>query len=103
MKETSVHPQETQDVIMPEVNDFVAVVYDRKVYTGKVIEVDDTDANISFLANKGEISNTAVFRKPIYVDEIWMVFSNIVCILPTPSETKRKRTLQLLEEEQLTF
>ena len=39
---------------MPDVNDFVAAINDRKVYIGKVIEVDYTDANISFLTYKGE-------------------------------------------------
>ena len=57
LKETSAQPQEVHDVIVPEVNYFVAVVYDQKFYISQVIEVDDTDANISFLAHKREISN----------------------------------------------
>ena len=69
-KETSVQSLEAQDVIVPEVNDLVAAMYDRKVYISKVIDVDGTDANISFLAHKGEISSTSTFREPIYVDEI---------------------------------
>ena len=39
---------------MPDVNNFVAAINDQKVYIGKVIEVDDTDANILFLTRNGE-------------------------------------------------
>ena len=81
-----------EDVVL-EINDYVAAVYDRRAYIGKVTEVDETDAKISFLEHKGDISNTTSFREPSRKDEIWIEHNNILCVLPEPTETKRGRRL----------
>ena len=71
--------------------DYVAAVYDNRVYVGRVIEVDETDENITFFAHKGEISTSTVFREPRRRDEVWVENINILCVVPEPTETKRGR------------
>lgn len=75
--------------MLPEVNEHVAAIYDRAVYIGKVIDVDDTDAHISFYEHNGMITHTTVFRVPKRKDEIWISYRDILCILPEPVVTKR--------------
>ena len=89
--ECTEYQSKIEDVVVPDVNDFVAAVYDRKVYVGRAIEVDDSDANISFYKHSGEITKNSAFREPDIKDEVWVDFANIICILPEPSETKRGR------------
>ena len=90
---TSDQPQKpsNSDGILPQLNDYVAAVYegDKKVYIGKVIDVDQTDVNVSFLEHKGEISRKSIFVEPRRKDKIWNELKNLLCILPAPLETKR--------------
>ena len=46
--EKAVKIPENEAAIVPDTNDHVAAVYDKKVYIDKVLEVDDSDAKISF-------------------------------------------------------
>ena len=39
---------EKEATVVPDINDYVVVGYDRKVYIAKVLEMDDSDAKISF-------------------------------------------------------
>ena len=47
-------PESEMD-IAPDINDHVAKVYDMKVYIGKVLEIDDSDAKILFYEHAGTI------------------------------------------------
>ena len=86
-----VKEENNDEVILPEKGDYVAAVYDNRVYIGRVIEVDETDANITFFEHKGEISTSTVFREPRRRDEVWVENINILCVVPEPTETKRGR------------
>ena len=77
-----------EEAVVFDVNDYVAAVYDRRVYIGEITEVEESEANISFLDHKGEVSSNTVFREPIRKDEIWVERKNILCVLPAPTETK---------------
>ena len=54
----------------------MAVGYDRKVYIGKVFEIDDSDAKISFYEYTGTLSIGSTFCEPKKRDEIWVDFVN---------------------------
>ena len=75
--------------ILPEINEHVAAVYDQHVYIGKVIEVDDSDAHITFYQHSGDVTSTAVFRFPKRKDHVWVSLKDIICILPEPNDNKR--------------
>ena len=83
--------ENNDEVILPEKGDYVAAVYDNRVYVGRVIEVDETDANITFFEHKGEISTSTVFREPRHRDEVWVENINILRVVPEPTETKHGR------------
>ena len=55
-------------------NDYVAAGYDRKVYIGKVFEVDDSDAKISVYEYTGTLSIGSTFYEPKNRDEIGVEF-----------------------------
>ena len=68
--------------------------YDRKVYVGKVLEIDDSDAKISFYENTGTLSIGSIFRELKKMDEICVDFVNILYVVPVPAETKRGEKLE---------
>jgi len=80
--------------VVPDIDDYVAAVYDKKVYIGKITVVDETDANIKFYEHTGDISNHTIFREPRRKDEVWVEHKNILCVLPSPTETKRGRKFE---------
>ena len=47
---------ENEAAIAPDVNDHVEAGYDRKVYIGKLLEVDDSDTKILFYEHGGTLS-----------------------------------------------
>ena len=93
-RKTSDSPQKllNSDDVLLNLNDYVAAVYgvDKKVYIGKVIDVDQTDINVNVLKHKGEISRNSAFVEPRKKDEILVELRNLSCILPVPLETKNQ-------------
>ena len=85
---------ENETAIVPDINGHVAAGYDRKVYIGKVLEIDDFDDKFSFYEHAGTLSIGSVFRKPKKRDEIWFDFVNILYVLPVPAETKRRKKFE---------
>ena len=51
-------------VIVPDINDHVAAGYDKKVYIGKVLGIDDFDAKISFYEHTGTLSTAQFTASP---------------------------------------
>ena len=82
--------------IVPDINDHVAAVYDRKVYIGKVLEIYDSDAKISFYEHSGTLSIGSVFRETKKRDEIWLDLINILCVVLVPAEIKRRKKFEKL-------
>ena len=62
--EKDVEIPEDEATIVPDINDHGAAGYDRKIYTGKVLEIDDSDAKISFYEHAGTLSIGLIFREP---------------------------------------
>ena len=85
---------ENEAAIVPDINDHVAAGYDRKVYIGKVLEIVDSDAKISFYEHAGTLSIGSIFREPKKRDKIWVDFVNILYVLPVPAETKRGKKFE---------
>ena len=54
--EKAVKILENEAAVVPDINDYVAAGYDRKVYIGKVLGTDNSDAKISFYEHAGTIS-----------------------------------------------
>ena len=67
---------------------------DRKVHIGKVFEIDDSDAKISFYEYTGTLSIRSTFCEPKKRDEIWVDFVNILYVVPVPAETKRGKKFE---------
>ena len=49
---------------VPDINDDMAAGYDRKVYIGKVLKIDYSDATISFYEHVGTLSIGSIFCEP---------------------------------------
>ena len=67
---------------------------DRKVYIGKVFEIDDSDAKISFHEYTGTLSIGSTFCEPKKRDEIWVDFVNILYVVSVPAETRRGKKFE---------
>ena len=65
-----------------------------KVYIGKVVEIDDSDAKISFFEQAGILSIGSIFREPKKRDEIWVDLVNILYVVLVPAETKRGKKFE---------
>ena len=72
----------------------MAAGYDRKVYIGKVLEIDDSDPKILFYVHAGTLPIGSIFREPKKRDEIWADFVNILYAAPVPAETKRGKKFE---------
>ena len=87
--EKVVEVSENEAAIVPDINGHVAAGYDRKVYIGKVLEIDCSNARISFYEHAGTPSVSSIFREPKKRYKIWVDFVNILYVVPAPAETKR--------------
>ena len=75
---------------------------DRKVYIGKVFEIDDSDAKISFHEYTGTLSIGSTFCEPKKRDEIWVDFVNIMYVVFVPAETRRGKKFEKFLLENVT-
>ena len=92
--EKAVEIPENEAAIVPDINDHVAAGYDRKVYIGKVLQINNSDAKISFYEHAGTLSTGSIFREPKKSDEIWVDFVNILYVLPVPAEIKQGKKFE---------
>ena len=58
---------------------------------GQVEEIykEGKEAHINFLEAKGDLQRRSKFNKPKKEDKIWIPLSDIICIVPQPTATKR--------------
>ena len=80
-----------QQVLFPlESSDYVAAIYSGEPYVGQVEEIDGEgeEAHINFLEHKGDLQRRSKFNKP-KKDKIWIPLSDIICIVPESTATKR--------------
>ena len=92
--EKAVKIPENEAAVAPDINDHVAAGYDRKVYIGNVLEIDDSDAEISFYEHAGTLSIGSIFRESKKKDKIWVDFINILYVVLVPAETKRGKKFE---------
>ena len=93
-EEKVVEITENEAAIVPDINDHVAAGYYRKVYIGKVLEIDDSDAKIAFCEHADALSTGSIFRKPKKRDQICVDYVNILHVVPVPAETKRGKKFE---------
>ena len=72
---------ENETAVGPDINDHVAAGYNRKVYIGKLLETDDSDAKISFFEHAETQSIGSIFRESKKRNEIWVDFVNILLVV----------------------
>ena len=53
-----------------------------------MLEIDDSDAKISFYEHAGTLPIGSIFRDPPKRNETWADIVNILCVVPLPAETK---------------
>ena len=53
---------ENEAAIVPGINDHMAAGYDRKIYIGNVLEVDESDPTISLYEHTGTLTLGSLFR-----------------------------------------
>ena len=87
--EKAVKIPENNTAIVLDINDYVSAEDDRKVYIGKVFEINNTDDKISCYERAGTLSIGSIFRETKKRHEIWVDFVNILYVVAVPAETKR--------------
>ena len=76
-------------IIEPEIDDYVAVVYNGKVYIGKVQNVEEDEVYIHFLSHNGNLARNSKFKVPEKDDDLWIALTDILCLTPEPVLGKR--------------
>ena len=82
-----------------EGRDFVAAVYENRWYIGRVVELDNLECEISFMAKSKNL-----FKWPNSPDEVWIRIDAILCKISEPMTTGRSQRMfriQADEEEKI--
>lgn len=78
-QEATIDHDEVRPTIVPKENDFVATVYDKNWYVGRVRDVDENEAMINCMCRAGKYEDA--FKWPARKDEIWIDQAQISSIL----------------------
>ena len=78
-------------MVTPTIGDWVAAVYDKKWYVGKVLEVDSADGDAYIWFMEASRKSEATFKMPSEPDEIWIKFQSILAIIEPPSPCGKTR------------
>lgn len=86
----------------PNINDFVAAMYNEKWYLGKIMDIDPTDKEIyiSFM-NTSDLKGQLTFRWPRNPDELWVANEEILCSVDEPQVKGTKRAVYRLKDDDL--
>jgi hypothetical protein len=82
-----------------EGRDFVAAVYENRWYIGRVVELDNLECEISFMAKSKNL-----FKWLNSPDEVWIRIDAILCKISEPMTTGRSQRMfriQADEEEKI--
>ena len=82
----------TNDEVAIEVavGEYVAAVYDKMPYIGKVIDLDEDSVHVDFMepcVKENSLSQT--FQWPSRTDDVWVERSGILGVISAPEDTKR--------------
>ena len=83
--------------MMPQVNEYVAAVYEGKWYIGKVVDIDENEreVEIDFME-----SRKCLFQWPRIPDLIWLKSKKILCQINAPVATgKSQRMFQMSNDD----
>ena len=75
--------RENKAAIVPDINNHLTAGYDRKVYIGNVLEIDDSSAKVSFHEHAGTLSIGSIFHEPKKLkveNEIWADFVKVLAV-----------------------
>jgi len=89
-QEATIDHGDVRPTIVPKENDFVATVYDKNWYVGRVTDIDENEVMINFMCRAGKYEDA--FKWPAKKDEIWVDQTQILSILDEPvphGKTKR--------------
>ena len=64
------------------ISDVVAAVSDWKLFTGKVLDLDEDEAHIHFLSHNGILHGQSKFKVPWVKDDVWISLNDIVWVTP---------------------
>lgn len=96
-QEATIDHDDVRPTIVPKENDFVATVYDKNWYVGRVRDVDENEAMINCMCRAGKYEDS--FKWPARKDEIWIDQTQISSILDEPvSHEKTKRCFKIPTE-----
>ena len=92
-------PDSPQTNILPDVDSFIAALYDGQWYAGKVTNVDteDGEVQVSFMEE-----GKSLYKWPQREDKIWIPKCDILCSISPPVATgKSKRFFRLSDEDKI--
>ena len=92
--EKAVKIPENDTAVVLDINDYVSAEYDRKVYVGKVFEINNTDDKISCYERAGTLSIGSIFRETKKRHETWVDFVSILYVVAVPAETKQGKKFE---------
>lgn len=73
---------------------FVAAVYENSPYIGKVVGMDATELEITYMESGSKVKNC--LKWPVVEDKIWIPKANVICAVSEPQPTgKGKRLFKL--------
>ena len=75
--------------VEPTIGDYVGAVYDRKAYIGMVNDMGEDETEIYFLSHNGRLNRYTKFKQSKETDDVWVPLTDILCIVPDPTATKR--------------
>lgn len=78
-------------------DDFVAAMYGDKWFVGKIIDLDEEDAEISFMVQKKDL-----FQWPSAADIIWVKTSNILCVIKAPTPSGKSRRMFKVDKDDIS-
>ena len=75
----------------------MGAVYDQKAYIGMVNDMDQDEAEIYSLSHNGRLNRQTKFKLPKETDHVCVQLTDILCIVPEPTTTKRSSLEMCLE------
>ncbi|XP_054775254.2 uncharacterized protein LOC129283486 [Lytechinus pictus] len=81
------------------VDDWVAAVYDKQWYIGKVLKFDSSDIHIDFMAKCSGTHTGGKYKWPVKKDAIWVAWDKVLCHI-TPCFCDTSQRIVTLSPEQ---
>ncbi|XP_071479520.1 uncharacterized protein [Diadema antillarum] len=73
-----------------QAEDWVAARYDEDWYVGQVVEADDEDVHINFMATGSGKVKENTFKWPVREDKIWVARDQVLCHIEAPRRLSKR-------------